>query len=140
MRIAFVLALALSLPMSDVSAQSAKERLATRILDAQQYETFAARMGAQGVAPDSQMSKHNAFLAKHIDRAEVRRRIIAAYVEHFTEEELTAIASFFEMPVGAKYQQFIPLIQVAVQPIYSAVFKEHAEEYRREVLGIPDFE
>jgi hypothetical protein len=119
--------------------QPARLDLANRLLDAIQFDRLVDRMGApqSSSADTATIQRYRAFITKHLDVRRLRERAAAQYAELFTEEELGELVRFFESPAGRKYTSSQPKIIEAIQPIIAAVFREHFDEYRREVLGLP---
>jgi hypothetical protein len=116
-------------------------QMAHRLLDALRFdstlERFGARQSASASADADAVRRYRDFRAKYFDMHRIRERAAAKYAELFTEDELANLVQFFESPAGRKFTEQQPLIGEAIQPVIAEAFREHADEYRREVLGLP---
>jgi hypothetical protein len=115
-------------------------QLAHRLLDALKFESTLDRFGARtgGSSPDAAaIGRYRDFRAKYFDMPKLRDRAAARYAELFTEGELAELVRFFESPAGRKFTDQQPSIGEAIHPLIADVFREHADEYRRHVLGLP---
>jgi hypothetical protein len=116
-----------------------KLQLANRLLDAIQFDSWAERLAApQTPSSDSaSFDRYRAFIKKNLDMGRLRERAAARYAELFTEHELTELVSFLESPTGRKYTDSQPKVGEVIQPIIAAMFREHFDEYRHDVLKLP---
>lgn len=131
------------LAMNTADAQSGpspKMRLAHRLLDALQWdvslERFAGRQSSSAF-DSAAVSRYREFRAKYFDMPKMRDAVATEYARLFSESELEEMVKFFESPAGRKYVETQLQIADVLQPMIAAVFKEHMEEYKRDVLGLP---
>lgn len=122
-------------------AQADEERLkaAHRLVQAVELDSSLARFASRQTptGDTASIARLQAFLTKYLDVARLRDSAAAQYARSFTTNELTTLAAFFESELGKKYLAVQPRVADALQPIFTAVFREHMSEFQREVLRIP---
>ena len=138
-----LLLFAVFVAMSSASGQqSARFQMANRLLDALQFDSSLERFGNRqypgALASDSAaLERFRDFRSKYLDVARMRQLAATRYSELFSADELSELMGFFESTAGKKYVELQPQIGDSIQPIIAAAFREHAEEFRRDVLRLP---
>jgi hypothetical protein len=135
--------LSLRLFMSDAEAQSPERlTLANRLLDAMDFDNTRSRFNSQTVPGRSPQAEQAAkadaaFTAKYMGPKVLRQPLVEAYATLFTAEELRELVAFYESPTGRKLTKSQPELANALQGVMSRVYRDHLEEYSRDVLKIP---
>ena len=138
-------ALTMLMAMNSASSQSPppsdRIQLANRVLDGLQFdktiERFATHQSSRLAADSAALGRWRKFERKYFDMPKMRLAAAAKYAELFTATELTELAQFLESPAGSKYVELQPRLAEAIQPVIAAAFRDHFEEFRHDVLGLP---
>ena len=130
--------------MSDAEAQVPDRlTLANRLLDAMDYDNLRSRtdariaLGQQSPQAERATKADVAFRAKYLSPRVLRPPLAQAYADLFTVEELADLVAFYESPTGKKLTKLQPDLASALQGVISAVYRDHFEEFSRDVLQIP---
>ena len=117
-----------------------RSKAAHRLVQALELDASLERLAFRqtaSAADSASIARLQQFLAKYLDVARLRDSAASQYARSMTTSELTALAGLFESDLGKKYLALQPHVADALQPILSAVFREHMSEFQREVLRIP---
>lgn len=139
----FFCALTLGFFMSDAEAQGPDRiALANRLLDAMGVDDLRSRADsvfAFGQTPQARESAkaEAAFRAKYLPPDVVRPPLAQAYADLFPRRNSPSSWRFYESPIGKKLTTLQPQLANALQGVISRAYRDHFEEYSRDVLKIP---
>lgn len=119
----------------------ARMKAAGQLLDAMrtdaQLQRTVAKIVEEQTSGDAMMRKMadlmTAFFAKYINYSNLRPQLADVYAATFSEDELYALAAFYESPAGSKYSDVGVDLQEQVMKVTHGAAREHIDELRAQM-------